>query len=149
MERISTESRPELDRDSGIRHDKHIYDQLALKRSQQAISLVHGHKLNTNFDILDQAVNGILALTLSSAGSSGSPTDIPVTDGAVSNGRNKFIEFTDGGDLGGTAYVRLTPNDAEKIVFVRNSLSAVDLSFCFKAHITSNDFELPTARMQY
>ena len=42
-----------------------------------------GDTTNTNFDILDQAVNGILALTLSSAGSSGSPTDIPITDGAA------------------------------------------------------------------
>ena len=54
-----------------------------------------GDTTNTNFDILDQAVNGILSLTLASAGSSGSPTDIPVTDGAVSNGRNKFIELTE------------------------------------------------------
>ena len=106
-----------------------------------------GDTTNTNFDILDQAVNGILALTLSSAGSSGSPTDIPVTDGAVSNGRNKFIEFTDGGDLGGTAYVRLTPNDAEKIVFVRNSLSASRSVILFQGtYNASNDFELANGK---
>ena len=106
-----------------------------------------GDTTNTNFDILDQAVNGILSLTLASAGSSGSPTDIPVTDGAVSNGRNKFIEFTDGGDLGGTAYVRLTPNDAEKIVFVRNSLSASRSVFLFQGtYNASNDFELANGK---
>ena len=106
-----------------------------------------GDTTNTNFDILDQAVNGILSLTLSSAGSSGSPTDIPVTDGAVSNGRNKFIEFTDGGDLGGTAYVRLTPNDAEKIVFVRNSLSASRSVILFQGtYNASNDFELANGK---
>ena len=80
--------------------------------------------------------------------SSGSPTDIPVTDGAVSNGRNKFIEFTDGGDLGGTAYVRLTPNDAEKIVFVRNSLSASRSVICSSTYNASNDFELANGKMR-
>ena len=72
-----------------------------------------GATTNTNFDILDQAIDGIISITLSSAGSSGSPNSLPISDGAVSNGRNKFIEFTDGGDLGATAYVQLTPNDAE------------------------------------
>jgi hypothetical protein len=106
-----------------------------------------GDTTNTNFDILDQAVNGILSLTLASAGSSGSPTDIPVTDGAVSDGRNKFIEFVDGGDLGGTAYVRLTPNDAEKIVFVRNSLSSSRSVILFQGtYNASNDFELANGK---
>mgnify|MGYP005693054397 FL=1 len=106
-----------------------------------------GDTTNTNFDIIDQAVNGILSLTLSSAGSSGSPTDIPITDGAASNGRNKFIEFTDGGDLGGTAYVRLTPNNAEKVVFVRNSLSASRSVILFQGtYNASNDFELTNGK---
>ena len=106
-----------------------------------------GATTNTNFDIIDEAVNGILSLTLSSAGSSGSPTDIPVTNGAVSNGRNKFIEFTDGGDLGGTAYVRLTPNDAEKILFVRNSLSGSRAVILFQGtYNASNDFELANGK---
>jgi len=102
-----------------------------------------GATTNTNFDLLDQAIDGILELTLASAGSSGSPTTLPITDGAVSNGRNKFIEFKDGGDLGGTAYVQLTPNNAEKIVFVRNSLSANRSVILFQGtYNASNDFEL-------
>ena len=106
-----------------------------------------GATTNTNFDIIDQAVNGILSLTLASAGSSGSPTDIPVTDGAVSNGRNKFIEFVDGGDLGATAYVRLTPSDAEKIMFVRNSLSGGRALILFQGtYSASNDFELANGK---
>lgn len=83
-----------------------------------------GDTTNLNFDILDQAINGIATVTLASAGSSGSPNTLAITDGALSDGRAKFIEFVDGGDLGADAYVQLTPNDAEKIVFVRNSLSA-------------------------
>lgn len=106
-----------------------------------------GATTNINFDIIDQAVNGILSLTLSSAGSSGSPTDIPIDDGVVSNGRNKFIEFTDGGDLGATAYVRLTPSDAEKIVFVRNSLSGGRSVILFQGtYSASNDFELANGK---
>ena len=106
-----------------------------------------GATTNTNFDLLDQAIDGILELTLSSAGSSGSPTALPITDGTVSNGRNKFIEFKDSGDLGGTAFVQLTPNNAEKIVFVRNSLSANRSVILFQGtYNSSNDFELTNGK---
>lgn len=103
-----------------------------------------GDTTNTNFDILDEAINGIISVTLSSAGSSGSPTALPITDGASSNGRNKFIEFADGGDLGATAYVQLTPNNAEKIVHIRNSLSGSRSIIVFQGtYNASNDFEIP------
>ncbi len=102
-----------------------------------------GDTTNTNLDLIDEAVNGIIAITLSSAGSSGSPTALPITDGASSNGRNKFIEFVDGGDLGGTAYVQLTPNNAEKIVHIRNSLSGSRSVIVFQGtYNASNDFEI-------
>lgn len=103
-----------------------------------------GNTTNTNFDLLDQAINGVVQVTLASAGSSGSPTDLPINDGTVSDGRNKFVEFIDGGDLGGTAYVRLTPNDAEKIVHIRNSLTASRSIIIFQGtYSASNDFEVP------
>ena len=106
-----------------------------------------GATTNTNFDILDQAVNGIIAVTLGSAGSSGSPNTLAVTNGSVSDGRNKFIEFSDGGDLGATAYVQLTPNDAEKIVFIRNSLSGSRSVIVFQGNYSaSNDFELANGK---
>jgi len=102
-----------------------------------------GATTNTNFDILDQAIDGIISITLSSAGSSGSPNSLPISDGAVSNGRNKFIEFTDGGDLGATAYVQLTPNDAEKTVHIRNSLSGSRSILIFQGTYNSGrDFEI-------
>jgi len=82
-----------------------------------------GDTTNTNFDIIDQAVNGIATVTLTSAGTSGSPNDIPITDGAESDGRNKFIRLYSASDLGGTVYVRITPSDAEKIVHIRNDLN--------------------------
>ena len=59
-----------------------------------------GTTTNTNFDLLDSAIDGIISVNLSSTGTSGSPNDLPITDGTTSNGRNKFIEFSDGGDIG-------------------------------------------------
>lgn len=106
-----------------------------------------GGTTNTNFDILDQAINGIETVTLPAAGSSGSPNTLAITDGAVSSGRNKFIEFDDGGDLGATAFVQLTPNDAEKIVIIRNSLSASRSLIVFQGtYNASNDFEIANGK---
>jgi cytoskeletal protein CcmA (bactofilin family) len=84
-----------------------------------------------------------VTITLSSAGSSGSPNTIAITNGASSTGRNKYIEFADGGDLSAAAYVQLTPNDAEKICFIRNSLTASRSIFLFQGtYSTSNDIEI-------
>ena len=106
-----------------------------------------GDTVNTNSDIIDQAVDGIISITLSATGSTGSPNSLPITDGAVSNGRNKYIEFVDGGDIGGTVYVQLTPNNAEKIVHVRNSLSGSRSILIFQGtYNASNDFELLAGR---
>lgn len=102
---------------------------------------------NLNFDIIDQGVNGAVSITLASAGTSGSPNVIDITDGTLSDGRNKFIEFVDGGDLGATAYVQLTPNDAEKILFLRNSLSGSRSILVFQGtYNAANDFEIPAGK---
>ena len=106
-----------------------------------------GDTTNTNWDLTDEAITGIVSVTLSSAGSSGSPTALPITDGSSSNGRNKFIEFVDGGDLGGTAYVQLTPNNAEKICYLRNSLSSSRSVIIFQGNYSaSNDFEIANGK---
>ena len=103
-----------------------------------------GDTTNLNFDILDQAINGAVSITLASAGTSGSPNTLAISDGAVSDGRNKWIEFVDGGDLGATAYVQLTPNDAEKIVFIRNSLSGSRSVILFQGtYDAGRDLEVP------
>ena len=105
---------------------------------------VWGTTTNTNLDIIDQAVNGVHVETLAVPGNSSSPNTLPISDGATSAGRNKFIEFADGGDLGATAYVQLTPNDAEKIVFMRNSLSGGRSVIVFQGtYNAANDFEIP------
>ena len=103
-----------------------------------------GDTTNTNLELLDASLDGQVTVTLSAVGSSGSPNDLPVTNGAASNGRNRLVIFNDGGDLGGTAYVRLTPNDAEKIIFIRNALTASRSILVFQGtYSASNDYEIP------
>jgi hypothetical protein len=103
-----------------------------------------GNTTNTNFDIIDQATNGVATVTLAAAGTSGSPNTLLINNGALSDGRNRFIEFNDGADLGATAYVQLDPNDAEKIVHIRNSLSGSRSLILFQGtYNASNDFEVP------
>lgn len=102
-----------------------------------------GSTLNVNFDLIDEAIHGIVSITLTDTGTSGSPNTLAISEGASSNGRNKFIEFVDGGDLGGTAYVQLTPNDAKKIVHIRNSLSTGRNIIIFQGtYNTGRDFEI-------
>ena len=103
-----------------------------------------GDTTNTNLELIDTALDGQISLTLSSAGSSGSPNALPVSDGASSNGRNRLISYVDGGDLGATAYVQLTPNDAEKIIYIRNALSGSRSIIVFQGtYNASNDYEVP------
>lgn len=83
-----------------------------------------GDTVNTNMDLLDEALEGSVTVTLGAAGSSGSPNAFAISDGSTAPARHRFVTFSDGGDLGATAYVQLTPNDASKIYFAKNSLSA-------------------------
>jgi hypothetical protein len=103
-----------------------------------------GDTTNTNLGLLDAALDGQVTITLAAAGSSGSPNALPITDGTTSNGRNRMVVFADGGDLGATAYVQLTPNDAEKIIYIRNSLSGSRSVILFQGtYNASNDYEVP------
>jgi hypothetical protein len=103
-----------------------------------------GDTTNTNLGLLDAALDGQVTITLGAAGSSGSPNALPITDGTTSNGRNRMVVFADGGDLGATAYVQLTPNDAEKIIYIRNSLSGSRSVILFQGtYNASNDYEVP------
>jgi hypothetical protein len=69
---------------------------------------------NTNFDILDRLVNGVASIPLTST-----PYALATSDGALSVGQYLLINFT--GSLGGTVTVNVTPQDATKIYFIRNS----------------------------
>ena len=103
-----------------------------------------GATTNTNLSLVDTALDGQVTITVGATGSSGSPNALPVTNGSTSNGRNRLIIFADGGDLGGTVFVQLTPNDAEKIVYIRNSLTASRSILVFQGtYNASNDYEIP------
>jgi len=103
-----------------------------------------GTTLNENFDLLGEAISGYIATTLPATGSTGTPNDLPITDGASSIGRNAFIELVDGGDLGGTAYVRITPNTSERLIHFRNSLSGSQDVVVFQGTYSApNAFTVP------
>lgn len=103
-----------------------------------------GDTTNTNLSLLDTSLDGQVSITLAATGSSGSPNLLPIDNGATSNGRNRLVIFADGGDLGGTAFVQLTPNDAEKIIYIRNNLSGSRSILVFQGtYNASNDYEVP------
>jgi hypothetical protein len=103
-----------------------------------------GDTTNVNLALIDTALDGQVTITLATAGTSGSPNTLPISDGSASNGRNRLVIFDDGGDLGATAFVQLTPNDAEKIVYIRNNLSGGRAITLFQGtYNASNDYEVP------
>jgi hypothetical protein len=77
-----------------------------------------GDTVNINSDIIDRLVNGVASIPLTS-----SPYSLATSDGAVSVGQYMLINFT--GTLGGTVTVNVTPQDATKIYFIRNSSTSI------------------------
>lgn len=86
-----------------------------------------GTTVNNNIEQLVQAIVGYAEVTLPSVGSTGTPNEIKITNTSsrseLSDGRNAYIEFVDGSDLGGTAYVQFTPSTSKHLAFIKNSLS--------------------------
>jgi len=106
-----------------------------------------GTMTNTNMDLIDQSLDGFISITAAATGSTGSPNTLPVTNGAVSNGRNRIIHIVDGGDLGGTVYYQVTPNDAEKWFWIKNGLTASRAILLFQGtYNASNDLEIPNGK---
>ena len=103
---------------------------------------------NSNYDLFDEAVNGIVTVTLGAAGTSGSPNDLPITNGSSSNGRNVYIEITDAGDLLNDVFVQLTPDDAEKICFIENNLSGSQDLYVFQGtYDAGRDLVIPAGEV--
>ena len=75
-----------------------------------------GTTTNTNFDVIDRAINGVAAVTLS-----GTTHTLTTSDGSLSDGQYKLLVF--GGSLGATNTITISPNDADKIYFVYNNTS--------------------------
>jgi hypothetical protein len=106
-----------------------------------------GTMTNTNMDLIDQALDGFISITAAATGSTGSPNTLPITDGSVSNGRNRIIKIVDGGDLGGTVYYQITPNDAERYLWIENGLSGSRSILLFQGtYNASNDIEIPNGK---
>jgi len=73
-----------------------------------------GTTTNTNFDIIDTALNGIVTLSLS-----GTSSTLTTSEGTISDGMNKLIVCA--GSPSGTHTITVAPNTAEKVYFVTNS----------------------------
>ena len=73
-----------------------------------------GTMTNTNMDMLDRAISGVGALTLT-----GTTTTLTTSDGSASDGNYKVLVL--GGSPSGTNTITLSPNDADKLYFVVNS----------------------------
>lgn len=73
-----------------------------------------GEVVNTNMDIIDRASNGSVTLTLS-----GTSSTLTTSDGVLSNGQYKLLVL--GGSPSGAHTITISPNDAQKIYFVRNT----------------------------
>jgi hypothetical protein len=75
---------------------------------------VWGDVVNENMDILDRAINGSIALSLT-----GTSSTLTTSDGALSDGQYKLLVL--GGTPSGTHTITIAPSDAQKIYFVRNT----------------------------
>lgn len=73
-----------------------------------------GTTTNTNFDIIDRAINGVLSLALT-----GTTTTLTTSDGALSDGHYKVLVL--GGSPSGANTITISPNDQDKVYLVKNS----------------------------
>lgn len=73
-----------------------------------------GDTVNDNSDILDRAINGVGAISLS-----GTTHTLTTSDGTLSDGQYKVLVL--GGTPSGTNTITVAPNDAQKLYFVKNS----------------------------
>ena len=72
-----------------------------------------GTTTNNNLDILDRAINGVGAISLS-----GTTHTLTTTDGTLSDGGFKVLVL--GGSPSGTNTITIAPNDQDKVYIVQN-----------------------------
>jgi hypothetical protein len=72
-----------------------------------------GDTANTNYDILDRALNGVVSVSLASTSYT-----LTTSNGTLSEGQYAAINFT--GAPGGTATVTIAPSTAQKTYLIRN-----------------------------
>jgi len=76
-----------------------------------------GTTTNTNFDIIDDALNGVLEITVS-----GNIT-LTTSEGILSNGHHKVILLID--NVSGAFNVTIAPNDVQKLYFIKNTTDQI------------------------
>ena len=72
-----------------------------------------GNTTNNNFDLIDEAVNGVVTIALS-----GTSKTVTTSNGSISEGGRKVLIFT--GSPGGDCTVTISPPEAEKMYFIDN-----------------------------
>ena len=75
-----------------------------------------GNTTNNNLDIIDRAINGVGATTLS-----GTSHTLTTSDGTLSDGGFKVLVL--GGSPSGTNTITISPNDQDKVYIVQNGTS--------------------------
>jgi hypothetical protein len=106
-----------------------------------------GISTNQNFEYFDSAIVGYGIVTLTTAGSSGSPNNFEITDYSSATARNRIVEFTSTGDLGADAYVQINPNDFVGYWFIRNSLAGARSLYVFQGtYNAARDYVIPNGR---
>lgn len=73
-----------------------------------------GGTVNDNSDIIDRAINGIGSISLS-----GTTHTLTTVDGSLSDGQYKVLVL--GGTPSGTNTITVSPNDAQKVYYVKNA----------------------------
>ena len=76
-----------------------------------------GTTTNTNFDIIDDALNGVLSIAVSGE------TTLTTSDGSLSNGHHKVILLTD--NVSSAFNLIIAPNDVQKWYFINNNTDQI------------------------
>ena len=76
-----------------------------------------GTTTNRNFDIIDDALNGVLSLAISGN------TTLTTSDGTLSNGHHKVILLTD--SVSSAFNLTIAPNDQQKWYFINNNTDQI------------------------
>ena len=83
-----------------------------------------GNITNINLETIIAAITQKQTVSITVDETSSSPKQIAIADGSKTNeGGRAFIELTDDNDKGATQHFQLTPNNAERIIYFKNSLT--------------------------
>tara|TARA_R110002020_G_C16083972_1_gene757321 strand:+ start:273 stop:569 length:297 start_codon:yes stop_codon:yes gene_type:complete len=72
-----------------------------------------GDTVNTNMDIIDRAISGVVSISLT-----GTSTTLTTTDGTLTDGMYKVLVLA--GSPTGTNTITISPNDQDKFYLVKN-----------------------------